>query len=207
MNHIPILIEIAKAIKEVKVHFQTLRQYEEATARMGRGKDPFPPPQDVQKQLDFNAALSKKLKTLQLSGVPEPQLLKVSLDELANPATKTPAKQKLRDTLVKRQAHVLALRKLIQDLSMLENEAKTKAKGAREIQDFWGEMMKAPLPDLGTVNKTTYLTYHQIFVKLSGSINSISRDCQRAIQRLKKDLTSYEKDTKTLFENFRTFGI
>jgi small-conductance mechanosensitive channel len=207
MNHIPILIEIAKAIKEVKTHFQTLRQYEEATARMGRGKDPFPPPQDVQKQLDSNAALSRKLKNLQLSGVPEPQLLKVSLDELANPATKTPAKQKLRDTLVKRQAHVLALRKLLQDLSVLENEAKIKAKGAREIRDFWGEMMKAPLPDLGTLNKTTYFTYHQIFEKLSGSINSISRDCQRAIQRLTKDLTSYEKDTKTLFENFRTFGI
>ena len=109
-----------------------------------RNAPPSPPPKQVQKVLDNNAKLEKKLELIARSGVPEPPLPKVTMEEVSNPRTQSTAKQKFKQLLKVRTSHQSEMKDRISELGKVTKEAEVKSRAAHEIADFWAKMMKAP---------------------------------------------------------------
>ena len=207
MSNLKLIIDVGKGIKDFVDALKTIDKYGKAVDRLKQNQEPFPPPKQVQKILDNNGRLEKQLELIARSGVPNPTEPKVSIDEIANPRTKPMALHKFRQGLKIRADHEKLLKGRLGELDNVAKEAKIRSRAAHEIATFWGKMVQAPLPDIGTVNKATYFGYHQLFQKLSGSLNSVERDEKAARQRFDKDLKVYGNDTINMRTNLKTFGV
>lgn len=199
-------VEIAKAIKEVYDTTDTVIAHRNAAQRARLGEQPFPPHKKVQEQLNANERLRNKLKTIATHGLPAPFEPKIGLDALlTRPGGTGNGLQKFNDTLQIRAKHAQALQKQIQELGRLIQEAEAKSKAARIVRDFWRDAFKAPLPDMGSVNKAEFFSYHQAFQKISGSLGQTAKAAERAKRKLETDLKQYKKKTELLESNVQTF--
>ncbi len=207
MSQAVIVIELLKGLKDLVGHFETIDEYSKAAERAKEGKDPFPPPKQVQEMLDNNARIAKWLERIRRKGVMEPELPKVSMDQLADLGTRASAMAGLREGMRMRDEHGQRVRELVDRLKLLTREARAKADAARIVSDFFGDLVDAPLPDIGTLNKTTYFTNHQIFRRLAGSISTIESRSIRAIKVLEAHLKEFERQSANMRGNLELLGI
>lgn len=199
-------VEIGKAIKEVYDTTDTVIEHSNASKRARLGEQPFPPHKKVQEQLNANEKLREKLKTIATHGLPAPFVPKIGIDALlTRPGGTGNGLQKFNDTLQIRAKHVKALENQIKELGQLIQEAEAKSKAARIVRDFWRDAFKAPLPDMGSVNKVEFFKYYQDFQKISGSLGRTANAAERAKRKLEADLKKYKKNTERLESNVQTF--
>jgi DNA repair exonuclease SbcCD ATPase subunit len=199
-------VEIGKAIKEVYDTTDTVIANRNAAQRARLAEQPFPPHIKVQEQLNANEKLRNKLKIIATHGLPAPFEPKIGIDSLlARPSGTGNGLQKFNDTLRIRAKHAQALQKKIQELASLIQEAEAKSRAARVVRDFWRDAFKAPLPDMGSVNKAEYFTYYQAFQKIAGSLSQTANAAERAKRKLETDLKQYKKTTELLGSNVQTF--
>lgn len=201
-------VEIGKAIKEFYDTTDTVIAHSNAAQRAHLGKQPFPPHKKVQEQLNANEKLRNKLKSIERYGLAAPFEPKINLDALlSRPGGTGNGLQKLNDTLQIRDKFAKALEKQIKELELLIQEAEAKSKAARIVRNFWRDAIKAPLPDIGSVNKVEFFKYHQDFEKIAGSLGRTAKAAERAKRKLEADLKQYKKSTKILESNVQTiFG-
>jgi len=207
MSNISIIVEISKAIKEFYNNTKTIIEYKEAVDRVKKRKDAFPPPKEAQKLLNSNARLERKLNSITHSGIPDPAVPNPSIEKLVNPSSRPQALQKFKETLKIRTDHQNAIIKRISELENLVGEADAKSQAARYISNSWGNMIDAPIPDIGTVGRATYLKYYLLFQKMASSLSSVTRAARKAKKRIENDLKDYRKGTDILRANMKTFSI
>lgn len=207
MSNLNVIVETSKAIKIFYDNTKTIITYKDAVDRVQRRKEPFPPPKEAQKLLDSNARLEKRLKSIADFGIPDPTVPNIDIEELLNPPTKPQALDLLRETLEIRTEHQNAINKRISDFKNLASEADIKSQAARDISNFWDKMMRAPLPDIGTVNKATYFSFNQLFQKLSSSLKRVAKAARFAKKRIEDDLKDYSRGSDNMRSNLKTFGV
>lgn len=199
-------VEIGKAIKEFYDTADTVVVHGNAAQRAHLGKQPFPPHKKVQEQLNANEKLRNKLKSIETHGLPAPFEPKIGLDALlSRPGGTGNGLQKFNDTLQIRDKFAKALEKQIKELELLIQESEAKSKAARIVRNFWRDAIKAPLPDMGSVNKVEFFTYYRAFEKIAGSLGRTAKAAERAKRKLEADLKQYKKNTNILESNVQTF--
>jgi hypothetical protein len=207
MKYVKPAIDIIKAIMEFRDSVKTIYEYKESIDRATKGREPFPPPKDIQRVLDSNARLEQKLKTIARSGIPDPIEPKVNIEALANPSTKPQTLFKLKQVMNIRTNHQKTITQRIADLSEVTKEAETRSQTTRYLSDVFTKLAKAPLPDVGSANRTMYFSYSQLMQKGTGSLNTIARDAKLAKNRIEKDLKFYRTGTDNLQANLKAFGV
>lgn len=201
------VIEIVKGIKDLKTHLDNISKYSKAAEKAAGGNDSFPPPKKVQTALKKLTALEKQFKNLAKSGVDAPLQAKVSLADLADPKTKDQAVKLLLWNLKMRDAVVEDAKRLCKKLRTVSKDAKVRAKVAYAISKDMANLVKAPLPDIGTMGKTNYFEFHLLFQKASGTLNRVATAANNALARMKKDIARIQAETQTARTTLKTFGI
>jgi hypothetical protein len=194
------LAEVLKMLKEAN-------EIMEGADKAKDGKTPFVGGEKVEAQLKKLDTYAKDLNDLASKGVGAPVDKKVSMDELANPKTKSQAVQKFKDNLKNRDTFDANGRKLLASLKQVETEAQLRGKAAKDLSEGFKKLVESPIPDIGTVGKTTYFGLYQGFEEAAGKFNTISTNSKRAQARVTTDLGKVEDDTDTMRENLKTFGI
>lgn len=201
------IIEILKATKEIRDNFQTIEKLKKGVELGVRGKDPFPPPKKVQEMISQNERMTRRLTEIKLHGVPAPKDPQISADELLNPGSRSRGLDKFRRTLKVRKQHATETDQFIRELDSIKTEAAAKQKAALILKKTFLDLAKSPLPDIGTVGKTTYWTWSEMFGKVGASLGNLSRAAPNARTRALNDLANYKKDTSTMEQNLQLFGV
>lgn len=172
-----------------------------------QGKNPFPASDKIEAQFKALGVHEQRLKALAAKGIGKPVEKKVTTDELANPKTRSQAAAKLKANLAVRDAFAADARKLLDALKKTEKDAQARSTAARGISQGFADLIKAPLPDVGTVGKTEYFELHQLFQRAAGSLGSVATAAKQATAKVSKDLSSVEEETENLRANLKTFGV
>ncbi|MRI00649.1 hypothetical protein GH721_08940 [Kriegella sp. EG-1] len=199
-------IDIGNAAKDLYDSADTVIAYKNAAQRAQLGKQPFPPHRKVQALLDANKRLREQFKFVAIHGLPAPYEPRIGLDTLlSKPGGTGNGLQKFNNTLQIRAKHEQTLHKQIKELGQVIREAEAKSKAARIVRDFWRDALKAPLPDIGSVGKVEFFTYHQAFQKIAGSLSQTAKAAEKAKLKLETDLKEYKRNTELLESNVQTF--
>jgi hypothetical protein len=199
-------VTILVNLEKLRKHTLAILQHKDAMDRIGKGQQPFPSKPEVEAALSSLDETSRAFDELARNGIGTHKPTPVSMAELANPASRSSAQAKLRSELAQRESFLANGRKVVGDAERLSREAPERAKALREVRDTFAKLMQAPLP-LGTAFQAQALSYSQLFERASGRMASVGSAATRAVNRVRPELTQYEKDTETLRANLRTFGI
>lgn len=194
------LIEIAKLLHEAQ-------ECIEGANKAIEGKKPFLGSEKVEAQFKKLAACGKDLEALASQGLTVPKDKPVSMDDIANPKTRSQAAQKFKDNLRARDAFAADGKRILDALKDTEKDAQARSKAAHDISDVFKKLVEAPLPDIGTVGKTSYFGWYQQFEEAAGTLGNIASYAKRAQPRVTSDLKKVADETDNLRENLKTFGV
>ncbi len=202
-----VLIEVLKAVKEVKDSYDTIDDFQEKLHRIERGEDPFPKEEKARRLVADLKGKARHLGRIAREGLPAPDLFTVALDELADPARRSAAGDKLRGNLTELEAWVGEARDLVVRLKDLRREAGLKQKAARDIARIFLKMAEKMPMIMTTANNAAYLEYSMTFERVAGALGDVGRQAGAALEKVQPQLQEQETSLLNLRTNLNTFGI